>query len=153
MIGVLIAAQAAAAAPDFAWLAGDWIHCGPGTSIEERWLGPARNGEMVGANLTQSRNGSSHEFFRIGPAREGAWGFHAQPGGAPPVTFAVAEHKNGRAVFEKLSHDFPQRVIYWRDGAKLRARIEGQVAGKLEFEEWVFSPAAGTVCPAGARRD
>ena len=148
MIGLLIAAQAAATAPDFSWLSGEWLACGPTSIVEEHWLGPAGNGVLVGANLARSAKGSSHEFFRIGPARNGAWGFHAQPGGAPPVMFAISEHKEKRVVFENKDHDFPQRVIYWREGANLRARIEGHIAGKPEFEEWSFAPADGAGCPA-----
>ncbi len=31
-----------------------------------------------------------------------------------------------RVVFENTAHDFPQRIIYWKDGNDLRARIEGR---------------------------
>ena len=37
-----------------------------------------------------------------------------------------------------LAHDFPQRVIYRRDGERLAARIEGTVGGQARGKEWVF---------------
>jgi hypothetical protein len=45
-----------------------------------------------------------------------------------------------RVVFENPAHDFPQRVIYWKDGNDLCARIEGTMNGKAESEEWKWSP-------------
>ena len=36
------------------------------------------------------------------------------------------------------SYDFPQRILYWRDGERLVARIEGTIAGKERSEEWIF---------------
>ena len=44
-------------------------------------------------------------------------------------------------MFENAAHDFPQRVLYWRDGEALVARIEGTIAGKEKSEEWRFSRA------------
>ena len=45
-----------------------------------------------------------------------------------------------RVVFENPTHDFPQRIIYWKDGADLRARIEGTQNGKEGSQEWRWSP-------------
>ena len=45
-------------------------------------------------------------------------------------------------VFENPTHDFPQRIIYWKDGNDLRARIEGTMNGKTGSEEWRWSPGA-----------
>ena len=46
-----------------------------------------------------------------------------------------------RVVFENLSHDFPQRIIYSRKGKQLCARIEGTLQGKEEGEEWCWDKA------------
>jgi hypothetical protein len=54
-----------------------------------------------------------------------------------------------RAVFENPTHDFPQRVIYERDGDALKARIEGSVAGEQESMDWTFRAApVGENCPS-----
>jgi hypothetical protein len=44
----------------------------------------------------------------------------------------------GRVVFENAAHDFPQRVIYRRDGERLVARIEGRLRGEARGRDWVF---------------
>ena len=44
-------------------------------------------------------------------------------------------------MFENLAHEFPQRIIYSRDGETLTARIEGMMDGKLEGMEWSFTSA------------
>jgi hypothetical protein len=46
-----------------------------------------------------------------------------------------------RVVFENLAHDFPQRVIYWKEGDVLAARVEGALRGRERSEEWRFKPA------------
>jgi hypothetical protein len=54
-----------------------------------------------------------------------------------------------RAVFENPTHDFPQRIIYARDGDLMTARIEGAVDGRAEHMEWRFTRAApDSRCPA-----
>jgi len=47
-----------------------------------------------------------------------------------------------RIVFENLEHDYPQRILYWRDGEKLCARTEGEIDGKSESEEWCYARIA-----------
>ena len=47
-----------------------------------------------------------------------------------------------RVVFENPMHDFPQRILYWRDGDQLVARIEGTVRNAPKHEEWRFDRAA-----------
>jgi hypothetical protein len=48
----------------------------------------------------------------------------------------LTDRPDRRVVFDNRAHDFPQRVIYWRDGEALHARVEGLVRGTLESEEW-----------------
>lgn len=141
MIGLLLALQAASAGQvsDLAWLAGDWVACDGGRSVEERWIGPAGD-VLIGANLSWNGKRASHEFFRVAPDATGTPTFFAQPGGRPPVAFPAREIGGQRVVFENRAHDYPQRVIYRREGQRLHARVEGMVAGKLEAEEWAFAP-------------
>jgi len=46
-----------------------------------------------------------------------------------------------RVGFGNPAQDVPQRIIYWKDGADLRARIEGTNNGKAASQEWRWSPA------------
>ena len=121
------------------WMSGTWVHNAEGReTVSETWLGPG-NGLMVAANLTTGPNGrKSFEFLRIAET-PGGFSYYASPAGKPPVEFRLKESGERRVVFENSTHDFPQRVLYWRDGEHLVARIEGTIKGKARSEEWRFS--------------
>ncbi len=136
----------AAPTVDLSWLAGDWRRCKDGEIVEERWLGP-RGDLMVGANLTSSARGrTSFEHMRIVRV-DGAWTFWAEPNGRAATPFALAESGAQRAVFANPEHVFPARVVYWRDGADLMARIEGTVKDQPASVEWRFSAGTAADCP------
>ena len=106
-------------------------------SVSESWIGPA-NGLLVAANLTAGTSGrKSFEFMRIAETPVG-FSYFASPGGRAPVEFKLKEMGERRVVFENATHDFPQRILYWRDGEALIARIEGTVKGAARHEEWRF---------------
>jgi len=121
------------------WMSGTWVQKAEGReTVTESWVGPG-NGLMVAVNLTTWPNGrKSFEFLRIAETAEG-FSYFASPGGKPPVEFKLKETAERRVVFENAAHDFPQRVLYWRDGEILVARIEGAIKGKERSEEWRFS--------------
>jgi len=121
------------------WMTGTWIHEEPGEErVAESWLGPG-NGLMVAVNLTTWANGrKSFEFLRIADTAEGC-SYFASPGGRAPVEFKLKEAGAQRVVFENAAHDFPQRILYWREGERLVARIEGTLRGQARSEEWKFS--------------
>ncbi len=136
----------AAPAADLSWLAGDWRRCLDGEIVEERWLGP-RGDLLVGANLTSSPRGRTRfEHMRIARV-DGAWTFWAEPNGRTATPFALAESGAQRAVFANPEHLFPARVVYWRDGADLMARIEGTVKDQPASVEWRFAPGTAADCP------
>ena len=139
--------HAAPAAGELAWLAGDWRECGAGEIVEERWLGP-RGDVLLGASLTTSSTGegkASWEHLRI--AREGAaWIYWASPMGRPPVPFRLVESGPGRAVFANPERAFPSRIVYWREGAELRARIEGTLNDRATAREWRYAPGTAADC-------
>jgi hypothetical protein len=105
------------------WLAGHWCGAQDSSRIEELWL--ERGGHLLNLSTTM-RDGAlvSFEYARI-EARAGGVVFVAQPGGAPPVEFALVDWDDRRVVFANPAHDFPQRVSYWRDDAGLHAQIAG----------------------------
>jgi hypothetical protein len=122
------------------WMSGTWIHADDRQRVMETWVGPA-NGLMVGANMTAWTSGrSAFEFMRMGDTPEGV-SYYASPRGRPAVEFRAKELSGHRVVFENAEHDFPQRVIYWKEGEVLAARIEGMVKGQQKSEEWRFKPA------------
>jgi Domain of unknown function (DUF6265) len=141
---VTTAAHAAPAA-DLSWLSGDWRRCKDGEIVEERWLGP-RGDMLVGANLTSTKDKASFENLRITRADDG-WTFWGSPGGRTPVPFRMIEGGPQRAVFANPEHVFPARILYWREGDALLARIEGTIKDKPAAEEWRFTKGTAADCP------
>jgi len=136
-----------APAPDVSWMAGYWLDCSGGREVSETWSDP-RGGLSVGHAVTVSGDGVSFEVSHVGPTPQG-FAYVAQPGGAPPTVFVLAESGPGRAVFANAENDFPTRVIYARDGDALTARIEGEIDGRARSMEWNFRSAPlNTRCPA-----
>lgn len=134
--------------PDVSWMAGYWLDCSNGREASETWSDP-RAGLMVGSAITVSRSGRpSFEVSHIGMTPQG-FAYVAQPGGAPPTVFVLTENEGSRAVFSNPENDFPQRVIYWREGDVLYARIEGNMNGQAQSMAWRFDRAElNARCPA-----
>lgn len=151
MVGTLalMAAAAAERPEELGWLEGRWILCSDRGVTEEHWVGP-RGRTLVGVNLATNGEKVSFEFLRIAPGEAGTLTYFAQPGGAaPPVAFPMVETGALRVAFENPQHDFPQRILYWRVGDVLHARIEGRIGGELRSEEWRFErKGSAHACPA-----
>lgn len=131
-------AQTPPSVADLAWMSGSWVQETAEQRVAETWLGPG-NGLMVGTNLTTMSSGrKSFEFLRIADSPAGP-SYFASPGGRAPVEFRFKEAGDRRIVFENAAHDFPQRILYWREGESLKARIEGSLKGRERSEEWTFS--------------
>jgi Domain of unknown function (DUF6265) len=130
----------AATAADLGWMAGCWISTGESGSQEECWVAPA-GGVMLGVHRDVSPRGTAFEFLRIADEGDGLIYF-ASPSGRAPTPFRLVELGDRRAVFANLEHDFPQRVLYWIEGERLRARADGVVGGEtraLDFS-WESAP-------------
>lgn len=129
-------------------MSGYWLSCEDGTQTTETWSAE-RDGVLVGANFSSGGEKPAFEFLTIGPMGDSI-AYFAMPAGQPPTPFSLSVEKSTEAklVFENLAHDFPQRIIYARDGASLTARIEGMMDGKLEGMEWRFASAPlNQACP------
>jgi hypothetical protein len=140
---LLLSTSALAQAPKAAsleWMSGTWVAKSEAATVAESWVGPG-NGMMVAANLSTWTSGRKfYEFLRIGETAEGL-SYYASPGGRAPVEFRMKELGDRRVVFENPQHDFPQRILYWREGEQLLARVEGTLGGKEKREEWRFDRA------------
>jgi Domain of unknown function (DUF6265) len=142
---VLLSAPVRAAAPDLSWLGGDWRRCKDGEVVEERWLGP-RGELLIGANLTSSKGKASFEHLRIARSDD-TWTYWASPGGRAAVPFRMVEAGAQRAAFANPEHGFPARIVYWREGDELLARIEGTINDKPAAVEWRFAKGTAADCP------
>ena len=121
---------------DLKWMTGHWAATVRGVAMEEVWLAPEA-GVMLSMHRDVRKDGrASFEFARIAETKDGIV-FLAQPGGRPPTPFRLVESSARRVVFANPEHDYPQRIIYWRDGAKLCARVEGKDGA--DAEQWCWA--------------
>ncbi|HET7923888.1 MAG TPA: DUF6265 family protein [Rhodanobacteraceae bacterium] len=146
----LVARAAGAAEPDIeklAWLAGCWASDDAEPGSGERWL---LAGEVLVGISRTIRQGETvaSEHMEIGHLADGKLAFVAHPSGQATATFVLLRIGAAEVVFENLEHDFPQRIVYARDGeSKLRARIEGKQGGALRVIEF---PMTRTNCDSEA---
>ena len=136
-----LAAQATKPAiADLAWMAGSWTGESGGIQMEEHWTVPKGN-SMVGMHRDVGKGRTMlFEFLRIEQQGDQIVYLSMPNGRSPATPFRLKELSGTRAVFENPQHDFPQRIIYWKDGNDLRARIEGTQNGKTGGEEWRWTP-------------
>jgi hypothetical protein len=149
-LAAALAALALTAAPaqagELSWLVGYWIDC-DGKAVTESWI-DAGSDTLLGVGLTRGRARTSFDFMRIAAGPGGKPTFFAQPQGAPVTPFVAKSVQGQSVVFENLAHDFPQRVIYRREGEVLHARIEGVEKGEASGMDWTYRAApANTACP------
>ena len=95
---------------------------------------------MLGVGRTVKADGKlqSFEFMRI-VELDGTLALISMPGAKSQTSFRMKSLTRERVVFENRAHDFPQRIIYWKKGKQLCARIEGTANGKVEGEEWCWT--------------
>jgi len=139
-------AQTAAKLSDMAWLAGCWESRNDAkrSLMSEQWMVPA-GGIMLGSGRTvESEKAVDFETMRI--EQNGAsLIFYARPRANKEETaFTIIRKGASEVVFENKKHDFPQRVIYRRDGDRLMARIEGEKDGQLIGIDYPMTRAACT---------
>jgi hypothetical protein len=144
------APEDAITADRLAWMSGYWLSCDGGREVSETWSDP-RGGVLIGSAMTME-NGrlTGFETSRISPlsASDGPVAYFAGVNGAPPVAFPAREAGGTRVVFENPDHDFPQRVIYQRDGDVLNARIEGHMGDREQAMTWTYRKAdLNSRCP------
>jgi len=111
--------------PDLNWLAGHWCTEPQGGAVTcETWSGMDK-GVMRGAGTTRKAGQVTiNESMKILVSESGMF-FHAEPKNQKPTNFRMAQFDaKARSVsFEDRSHDYPQRVRYWREGEVLLAEI------------------------------
>ena len=98
------------------WMAGRWEAVDGERWTEEYWAAP-RGGVLIG--FSRAGRGDAlreFEYLRIEPGADGAPVYLAQPGGRPAVAFRLTAGDAMSATFANPAHDFPQRIVYRRDG-------------------------------------
>ncbi|WP_280156238.1 DUF6265 family protein [Piscinibacter sp. XHJ-5] len=110
------------------WLAGCWRSESGDAGSGEHWM-PLAGGTMLGIGRTVRQGRTvEHEFLQIREV-DGRLVYIATPSGQKTAMFTAARVGDGEVMFENPQHDFPQRILYRREGQKLHARIEGMRNG------------------------
>ena len=140
--GVRVRGQGAVNVDSLVWLSGCWAQPRPNGLVEEQWMAP-RGGSMLGMSRTViGGTTTEYEFLRIAVV-DGALAYVARPSGQAEAAFPLKSIADGVVVFENLSHDFPQRIIYRRsDDASVTARIEGTVKGEARGRDFPYKRCA-----------
>jgi len=134
------ASTAPASVQSLAWMAGAWQADDQGLVTEEHWMAPSGGAMLATSRTVKAGKMVEFEFLRIEEVG-GKLLYRAQPGGRPVTDFARVEQGPSCITFENPEHAFPRRILYWKEGASLRARIEGIRAGKPAAMEWGWTAA------------
>ena len=144
----LAEAAAASQAPlaGLAWMVGRWTQGGDEVASEEHWTAPHPR-LMLGTSRT-FRDGQlvATEHMQIEPRPAGIV-YTAWPEGQARTEFRLIESATERAVFANPHHDFPKRILYWREADRLRARVEGDADGAIEPLSFDWGKQAASTPP------
>jgi hypothetical protein len=111
---------------EVAFMTGSWVGTeDDGARVEEHWTHADGGALFATSRTVKDGKVEFFEFLRIERRADGSIVYVAQPLGKPPTEFKRIESPTGEAVFENLSHDWPKRIRYRRDGDKLDIRVEG----------------------------
>jgi hypothetical protein len=113
------------------WLAGCWIGDVDGAKYEECWTSPA-GGFMQGSgrmfkgdkifmreHITIEKEGEDLTMYVLG------YGEKLKPDAQGTIAFKLVKSSKNELIFENPKHDYPQRIVYAKDGkGGLIARIE-----------------------------
>jgi hypothetical protein len=133
--------QAAPSASDVRWMSGCWDSSRNGRHVIEYWM-PPEGGTLIGVSRTVADGRTVEwEFLMV---REGQKGLEyvAKPSGQPEAVFVSTRVSPTEVIFENPTHDFPQRIIYKRDGDALVASIEGTRNGQLRRIDYPYTKSA-----------
>jgi hypothetical protein len=131
----------------FDWLEGEWVRETKRGTAHERWTRVSES-TMEGVGGVTS-GGETRIFEHLRLERFGDEVFYvAKPAENPyptPFKLISVEHTGegqSRFVFSNPDHDFPQRVVYVRDGEDgMLARIEGTTGGEDRAVDFRFRRA------------
>ena len=103
------------------WLAGCWTT--PDQSAQEVWV--IEDEDLLlgfSVNIRDNKVGF-FELMSIRRAADNNWVLTAYPAGPAPGTFTASQIGKQSVIFSNPEHDYPQQIMYRRDGAKLLATI------------------------------
>lgn len=118
------------------WLAGAWTNAGQSDEWWEEWWTPDKAGIMLGASRSGKQDALGFfEHMRI-IRQDGTVHFCALPKGQAGACFKAVSATATEIVFENPAHDFPNRIVYRREGDELFAQISGLDGARAQ--NWRF---------------
>ena len=141
----LLILSSCSSSPDldsFSWLAGKWVGKYDTIPIFEQWK-PAEGNIMRGrGGVLDGRDTTFAETIQLEKRDDGLYYVAIVKGNPGPVDFKFTGFKKDTAVFENPAHDFPQRVLYFRNSdGTLYACVDGKFKGKYVKEEFSYKKA------------
>lgn len=126
----------------FSWLAGKWVGKYDTVPIFEQWKA-AEGKVMYGrGGVLSGKDTAFAEEISIEEREDGLYYVAVVKGNPGPAAFKFTGFKNDTAVFEDPAHDFPQRVLYYKNGdGTFYACIDGKFKGKYVKEEFSYKKA------------
>jgi hypothetical protein len=123
----------------FAWLEGKWVGRYDTVPIFEQWK-PADGKIMYGrGGVLSEKDTVFAEKISIEEREDGLYYIAVVKGNPGAAEFKFTGFKNDTAVFENPEHDFPQRVLYFKDGeSTFYACVDGKFNGKYVKEEFKY---------------
>lgn len=125
------------------WVLGYWEMVSPEGKVTESWI---RTNDSVYSGIgkytdTAGQTLTTEEISIV--LRDGALLYIPQvsdQNNGQPVTFKEVSFSDTMVVFENKSHDFPQRIVYVKQGAgKMLAYIEGEMNGEPAKMEYPYT--------------
>jgi len=103
------------------WLAGCWAT--PDKSAQEVWVIEDEN-LLLGFSVNIRDNSVGfHELMTIRRDHDNNWVFTAYPAGQAPGSFTASQIGKQSVMFSNAEHDYPQQIMYRREGDRLLATI------------------------------
>src|SRR5262245_4544929 len=138
IVFVLSSGQTQPPLENLSWLSGCWEGRQGDALVEEHWSKPEGQSMLGFQRTLQDNKTKSSTFLQIRELSSGLEHVLQSPQGEKRVSFKLSKADNGRYVFENAINDFPQRIIYERQGAMMMNSVEGMLNGKQKREEFVM---------------
>ncbi|MCE3278831.1 MAG: putative lipoprotein [Bacteroidetes bacterium] len=126
----------------FSWLSGEWVGKYDSVPVFEQWkplngkLLDGRGGVRTGKDTVFTEN------IQIVEREDGIFYLATLKGATSAIEFKFSGFKNDTAVFENPTHDFPQRVLYFKNAdGTFYACVDGKYNGKYMKEGFNYKRA------------
>jgi hypothetical protein len=151
MIALIAAVLLASPSPgpqsaiDLRWMEGVWRACDAGSETVETWT-HASEGLLFGHSTTR-RGGRLTEWEQLRIiARGGVTVYQAMPNGRDAVDFMLVDQSPQGAIFQNRDNDWPNVIVYEREGDVMTATIRGLDGAHGPVMSWAFQPGDQTSC-------